>query len=163
MTTLQFKDKFNALAKSVGVTQNEQSIAEFFWYAGLRHAFQRGTSQAALLKGTDLKYNVENQEFTTKEPPVVKSYKGYESELSPYEAKILTLILQDILNDASSEKKQMQVFADSLWKYCDKNQPETEDDFKLMNKVKSHVAKLKQQLKVISDAQRKLKHMAKGL
>lgn len=47
---MQYEDKFHALARAVEVTEEEMQIAKFFWYAGLRHAFQRGTSSPALLE-----------------------------------------------------------------------------------------------------------------
>lgn len=169
--TLLFTDKYNALAKSVGVQPEEESVAKFFWYAGLRHAFQRSTAQAALLTPVP---TVPLQEPVVPSMPTVwaglhhsinnqQRYKGYDSELSPYEAKLLSTSIASLLSMAQEQIAIFEKETNSLWKYCDKENKDTEEVFKMMNQARTKLRKVKQQKKTLDNAQRKLKILAKGL
>lgn len=166
MSEMLFKEKFNALAKSADVQEDERAVAEFFWYAGLRHAFQRGTSQAALLTPAP---TVPRQEPVALNPwaGLMKhkkdTYVYGDSELSPYEAKIVSLAMQHLLSSVQYQLSSFEKEVNSLWKHCDKADPSTKNVFDMMNKGRTKLRILKKQTRTLNEAQRKLKRLAKGL
>lgn len=152
-----FIEKFNALANACEVSDEEKALAQFFWYAGLRHAFQRGTSQPALLKAkakvNSVKSNVSPRLLA----------KAEDTRLTAYEANILSLFLKDVLNFTNQRNLEYKVLIESLWSDCDKNDPSTINSFVALNKTKAHANKIKSQAKVLADAQRKLKKIMKDV
>jgi len=86
-----------------------------------------------------------------------------DKELTPYEANLLSLLLKEVLYNSNTWKHQMQWTIDGLWTMCDKEESSTEKYFIEMNKYKDKLAKIKQQEKVFSSAQRKLKKISKGI
>jgi len=157
---IQFQDKFNSLAKAVDMQPDEEAIAKFFWYAGLRHAFQRGTSEAALLKPS---VPARGKETTVKYKPEPAAYKGYTSELSPYEAKLISLILTQVMHNGQEGVADLKAIANGLWNYCDKDKKGTEEVFKEMNRIRSKIKTVKSQLNSLASAQRTLKKISKDL
>ena len=171
--TLLFTDKYNALAKSVGVQPEEESVAKFFWYAGLRHAFQRGTSSAALLNPVP---TVPRQEPIQMKngcslpngwPPVASNdydpypYRKYDNELSTYEAKLLSIAMQTLLSSVQEQIQQFEKEVNSMWKYCDKDDARTEEVFKEMNRGRNRIRTVRKQYNTLVNAQRKLKKLSK--
>ena len=167
---LMFADKYASLAKAVDVQPEEESIAKFFWYAGLRHAFQRGTSQAALLKPEPTVPAKEPINMRVDAwPGLTKAFRDSKfatpdpEALTPYEAKMLSLAMQNLLSSVQYQMRKFEAETNSLWKYCDKDKPDTKEVFNLMNKARTKIRTLKKQSKTLADAQRKLKKIAKGL
>lgn len=166
-----FQSKFNALAKAAEVTPDEESVAKFFWYAGLRHAFQRGTSQAALFQPAPTAPQQEPAVPSMPNPWVglnkemndMKRYKGYESELSPYEAKLMSLLLKDILTGIEENISEMVQMNNILWRVCDKEDPKTEPIFDTMNRLRTKLKTMRKQYNTFAGVQRKLKKLSKGL
>lgn len=195
---MQYEDKFHALARAVEVTEEEMQIAKFFWYAGLRHAFQRGTSSPALLEKPtsvfDMKFGAsaalpsnkpahfcnlskeKREQAGSQFTFVDKTYESHtmgffeqagqqctdDRTLTPYEAKMLQLVLSDILSELQDEIKGVQTYINFIWKDCDPADKRTEETFKEMNKMKDIVRKSKKHVATLNNAQRKLKKIAKG-
>jgi len=176
-----FTEKFESLAKAINLQPAERSIAEFFWYSGLRHAFQRGTSQPALLQTNgsacgatippkeEFKWNFPSKPAypNPRAPSYVNKYPekniGLEDELTPYEAKLISILLTEVLTHSQVGVKNLEANINYMWKYCDKDNENTEPVFKEMNRVKSRLHRLKGQVKTLADSQRKLKKISKGL
>lgn len=176
---MQYEDKFHALARAVEVTEEEMQIAKFFWYAGLRHAFQRGTSSPALLEKPAPFFNLSKEkreeadikfEFGAEFP---KSHSiGFfeqagqqytdDRTLTPHEAKLLQSTLGGVLSDVQEEIKGVQTYINFIWKDCDPADKRTEETFKEMNKLKDIVRKSKKHVATLNNAQRKLKKLSKG-
>lgn len=176
---MQYEDKFHALARAVEVTEEEMQIAKFFWYAGLRHAFQRGTSSPALLDKPAPFFNLSKEkreqvapkfEFVAEFPKshtigfFEQAGQQYTDDrtLTPYEAKMLQLLLSAVLSGVQDEIKGMQTYINFIWKDCDPADKRSEEFFKEMNKMKDLVRKSKKHMSTLNNAQRKLKKMSKG-
>ena len=148
-----FLEKFNALANAYEISDDEKALAQFFWYAGLQHAFQRGTSKPVLLKPKGK---------STLSPSLIQRAKA-DKELTASEANLLSLILKEILYNSNTWKPKMQMTIDGLWSMCDKEDKSTEKYFIEMNKGKAKLAKIKQQESILANVQRKLKKISKGV
>lgn len=180
---MQYEDKFHALARAVEVTEEEMQIAKFFWYAGLRHAFQRGTSSPALLEKPaprnlwDVKFGAYQGDIqdTTEQPvkiqPSDHSIGFFEHigqqytddrTLTPHEAKLLQLSTASLLREIQDGIEGVETYIGFLWKNCDPNDAKTDANFKEMNQMKNLVRRGKKQLATLNSAQRKLKKMSKG-
>lgn len=187
---MQYEDKFNALAKAAEVTDEETQIAKFFWYAGLRHAFQRGTSSPALLEKPAPFFNIskekreqsDSQFGTEMTIPLRHNTSGalgvavtggsfWESTmqqytddrtLTPYEAKLMQLVLSDMLSELQDEIKGFQTYISFLWKNCNPEDKRTEETYREMNRMKDLVRTTKKHVATLNNAQRKLKKLAKG-
>lgn len=193
---MQYEDKFHALARAVEVTEEEMQIAKFFWYAGLRHAFQRGTSSPALLekptprnlwdvkfgtyqgdiqgstqKPREIEFKLSNFPALQEDAPMGNPTGYYEyacqlylndCTLTPHEAKLLQLSTASLLSEIQGDIKGANTYVNFLWKNCDPNNPNTEDTFNEMNRMKNLVRRGKKQLATLNSAQRKLKKLAKG-
>lgn len=173
---MQYEDKFHSLARAVEVTEDELAIAKFFWYAGLRHAFQRGTSSPALLEKAPAVATQATQanlpDFPVL-PTVAPSANAPETSvaasdavevvtLTKYEAKLLQLALQGVLSQLQEDIKGVSHYGEFLWKLCDPVKASTLETFKEMNRTKDIVRKCKKHLAVLNNAQRKLKKLSKG-
>ena len=153
---MQFKDKFASLAKAAEVTQDEQGVAEFFWYAGLQHAFQRGTSEPSLLRGTaPVKAVVRNT-------PIPSSVKE-QYALTPHEAKLLVLMLRDEISQLEEIHATLDVAVSRAMQACEPNGSRYQDDlFRLMNSGRNKLRQATSKVKKLSEIQRKLKKLSKG-
>lgn len=153
---MQFKDKFAALAKAAEVTQDEQGVAEFFWYAGLQYAFQRGTSEPSLLRGTaPVKAVVHN---TPNTPNTEEQYA-----LTPHEAKLLVLMLRDEISQLEEIHSALDRAVSSAMQACEPNGSMYQHDlFRLMNSGRNKLRQATEKIKVFSGIQRKLKKLSKG-
>lgn len=163
---MEYQDKFNALSRAVELQPEEQAAAKFFWYAGLRHAFQRATSKAALLYAPDDVHTRSKLNWPlsgVKSANDTQQYKGYDSEISPYEAKLLQLLLAEVLCRANDEFPLIQREINSMWKYCNKDDDTTQGIFNTMNKMKTKLHRLKGQYNTFANLQRKLKKISKGV
>ena len=176
---MQYEDKFHALARAVEVTEEEIQIAKFFWYAGLRHAFQRGTSSPALLEKPAPFFNISKEKREQADSKFVfvddfpKSHTiGFfeqvgqqytdDRTLTPHEAKLLQITISRLLSEVQESIKGVQTYINFMWKGCDPANKRTEETFKEMNKLKDIVRKSKEQVATLNNAQRKLKKLAKG-
>jgi hypothetical protein len=165
---MQYEDKFHALARAVEVTEEEMQIAKFFWYAGLRHAFQRGTSSPALLeKPAPVRtpptiFPVLDTKPATSLFEHIGEQWVEDRKLTPYEAKLLQLSTASLLREIQDGIEGVETYIGFLWKNCDPNDAKTEETFKEMNQMKNLVRRGKKQLATLNSAQRKLKKMSKG-
>jgi hypothetical protein len=151
--TMQYKDKFDALTKVVGVKPEEETVASFFWYAGLQHAFQRGTSVPALLQPqVPLKY----KEITP------TYYDGSTDQLSAKDAKRLSLVLARALQSALDEKVKSKKVVKKGLAHCNPDNPSTSEVFYLVNKERDNLRELTEIIAKFESIQRKLKKLAKG-
>lgn len=140
-----FIEKFNSLTKRVGLSVRELPVAKYFWYSGLKYAFQQNTSQAALLS----------------RPIFFEDEIHDDQVLTKYEAKFLSMIVQDTLRKVEYGKKELKEQIGNLWEMCDANDPNTRDYFHELNKTKDTLAKVKQQEATLAHIQRKLKKACK--
>lgn len=174
MTTtapMEYQDKFNALARAVELQPQEQAAAKFFWYAGLRHAFQRGTSKAALLSSPNTSL-VERSKLNwplgikqgsyERSCSILEASGGNPNAITPYEAKLMQLLLAEVLSRANEEFPLLQQEINSMWKHCDPADDSTEGIFSFMNKCKTRLYRLKKQYNTFASLQRKLKKISKG-
>jgi hypothetical protein len=140
-----FIEKFNSLTKRVGLSVRELPVAKYFWYSGLKYAFQHSTSQAALLN----------------RPIFFEDEIPDDQVLTKYEAKFLSMIVQDTLRKVGYGKKELKEQIGNLWELCDAEDPNTYGYFHELNKTKDTLAKVKQQEATLAHIQRKLKKACK--
>lgn len=140
-----FENKFAALARAVELAENEQAVAKFFFYAGLKTALKQQTSVSALVK------------------PVVKAKATEPSEkLNQAEIQFLSEMTRYVLNILPKSSSSLNGAIDFYYENSDKDRPqETADYFKNLKKFLSAKAKLKDRTKRLSVIQRKLKKLQK--
>lgn len=145
---MMFQDKFNSIAKATELNESELTVAKFFWYAGLRHAFQRGTSVPSLL--------------TDRNTGVKPSSTSVDVALTAKEAKQLSLLVGDTLHESTEAINGANRIIRELWNLCDKEDENTTKYFSFMNKGRTKVRTLEKQIRALEKTQRKLKKMSKG-
>ena len=159
---MQFKDKFKALAKAAEVTQDEQGVAEFFWYAGLQYAFQRGTSEPALLRAAlpqqERNVNIYCTHLNTSESP-----SKDDNQLTAHEAKLLVLMLRNYISEMQDIQSNIDDAVSRTMQTCTPDGSQYQESlFYLLNKGRDKLRQVKEKVKVVSEIQRKLKKQARG-
>jgi hypothetical protein len=160
---MQFKDKFKALAKAAEVTQDEQGVAEFFWYAGLQYAFQRGTSEPALLRASlpqqERNVNIYCTHLNTSESPE----EDDDNQLTQHEAKLLVLMLREHISEMQDIQSVLTDAVSRTMQACTPDGSQYQESlFFLLNKGRDKLRQVKEKVKVVSEVQRKLKKQARG-
>jgi hypothetical protein len=167
---MQFKDKFKALAKAAEVTQDEQGVAEFFWYAGLQYAFQRGTSEPALLRASLPQAMTANSTaMYDHNYPNSKTHDGYlvleedDNQLTAHEAKLLVLMLREHISELQDIQSVMTDAVSRTMQVCTPDGSQYQESlFYLLNKGRDKLRQVKEKVKVVSEVQRKLKKQSRG-
>jgi hypothetical protein len=88
---------------------------------------------------------------------------GFTTEITPYEAKLLQILLAQVLYRANEEFPLLQRQINSVWKKCDPEDESTLGLFSYMKKCKTRFQRLKKQYNTFANLQRKLKKISKGL
>ena len=146
-----FDKKFNQLASQLKVKDDQLVTAYTFWNAGNRFSLKQDVSVSSLLRVDEFEdLLTPTEEFM------------YKPELNKQEADILSKVLSGMINQYHAGKVLTKSNIQKYWLVCDKENKETEQYFKEMNKLKSIYRKACKQLKTIESAQRTLKAIAKG-
>lgn len=134
-----FKEEFDALTKRYSVNDYEKDLMQFAWDKAEAVFQGKGIQDAVLLK----------------DKPEINSNKLTQSELQ--------YLIKDISVALKEQQHYIKIIKGILaeqWKSCDKENPETLDDYKKYVYGVTQYKQLKNQSKKLQEIQRKLKKQA---
>lgn len=134
------KPEFYNLVNRMGLEDHELDLAFSVWSAAER-AVQGKPSQVASLL----------------EPVKPKKVKTKAPELDTAELMIQKHVNATFLRLLEDCLQHDRIYANTLWLKCDKIDPETTDEFKLMNKLRDDIRGTRKFMNKLAGIQRKLK------
>lgn len=94
---------------------------------------------------------------------IVLKYPTDKAALNQAEISFIKKLLYLTEEAIDEHKQELQEYREVLWNNCDKENPDTEDAFRELNKVKNELKKLRTAKHKIQNIYTKIKAQSKGL
>lgn len=135
---MEMKREFLHMVDRMGLEDAELALAEIVWQKAERAMQGKPVQEAVLLKS----------EYVGKSNP---------HALSREEVQFLTMILTDMLRTSQQNMRNMRASMQEVWLLCDPDDEKTQENFEILNYLRSVQRKISPMIRKLEKIQHKLK------